>query len=130
MIRLPPRSTRTYTLFPYTTLFGSPVVERPRCRSDRIHHATQGMGRPFFCHPEMWEGDRAGTTRSLTPRAQSMRLPLMDAAVTHALTVPGTIGMYSSSRQSALIVGGQPSRDLLILRVQQDRKNTRLNYSH
>src|SRR3546814_14347475 len=25
MIRLPPRSTRTYTLFPYTTLFRSPV---------------------------------------------------------------------------------------------------------
>src|SRR3546814_3639264 len=27
MIRRPPRSTRTDTLFPYTTLFRSPVVE-------------------------------------------------------------------------------------------------------
>src|SRR3546814_11823440 len=27
MIRRPPRSTRTYTLFPYTTLFRSPVLE-------------------------------------------------------------------------------------------------------
>src|SRR3546814_15658039 len=26
MIRRPPRSTRTYTLFPYTTLFRSPVA--------------------------------------------------------------------------------------------------------
>src|SRR3546814_3531429 len=26
MIRLPPRSTRTYTLFPYTTLFRSPLL--------------------------------------------------------------------------------------------------------
>src|SRR3546814_8208652 len=26
MIRRPPRSTRTYTLFPYTTLFRSPVT--------------------------------------------------------------------------------------------------------
>src|SRR3546814_8392482 len=28
MIRRPPRSTRTYTLFPYTTLFRSPLVEQ------------------------------------------------------------------------------------------------------
>src|SRR3546814_16340846 len=28
MIRRPPRSTRTDTLFPYTTLFRSPLVER------------------------------------------------------------------------------------------------------
>src|SRR3546814_15179462 len=27
MIRRPPRSTRTYTLFPYTTLFRSPLVD-------------------------------------------------------------------------------------------------------
>src|SRR3546814_10493397 len=34
MLRRPPRSTRTYTLFPYTTLFRSiPVVFRP-CRLD------------------------------------------------------------------------------------------------
>src|SRR3546814_4064522 len=32
MIRRPPRSTRTDTLFPYTTLFRSMVVER-------VHHA-------------------------------------------------------------------------------------------
>src|SRR3546814_5395710 len=29
MIRRPPRSTRTDTLFPYTTLFRSPVARRP-----------------------------------------------------------------------------------------------------
>src|SRR3546814_6119053 len=28
MIRRPPRSTRTYTLFPYTTLFRSEMIER------------------------------------------------------------------------------------------------------
>src|SRR3546814_15083886 len=32
MIRRPPRSTRTDTLFPYTTLFRSPA-RRPPCRS-------------------------------------------------------------------------------------------------
>src|SRR3546814_3684743 len=40
MIRRPPRSTRTYTLFPYTTLFRSDAVvgrllRRPRRHGDR-----------------------------------------------------------------------------------------------
>src|SRR3546814_12425095 len=33
MIRRPPRSTRTDTLFPYTTLFRSPDWPRFRCRA-------------------------------------------------------------------------------------------------
>src|SRR3546814_19762035 len=32
MIRQPPRSTRTYTLFPYTTLFRSNVSRRTQCQ--------------------------------------------------------------------------------------------------
>src|SRR3546814_5912255 len=40
MIRRPPRSTRTDTLFPYTTLFRSPEIILPRRRH-------QGNGRPF-----------------------------------------------------------------------------------
>src|SRR3546814_4542190 len=34
MIRRPPRSTRTDTLFPYTTLFRSRDVDRPELRPD------------------------------------------------------------------------------------------------
>src|SRR3546814_8232971 len=41
MLRRPPRSTRTYTLFPYTTLFRSPP-----CRSSHIgSHARRPPGR-------------------------------------------------------------------------------------
>src|SRR3546814_20785172 len=40
MIRRPPRSTRTDTLFPYTTLFRSPAVERERHPVHRPHDAT------------------------------------------------------------------------------------------
>src|SRR3546814_20869692 len=36
MIRRPPRSTRTDTLFPYTTLFRSPGVTPRRSISDRL----------------------------------------------------------------------------------------------
>src|SRR3546814_13484923 len=38
MIRRPPRSTRTYTLFPYTTLFRSALAPRlPRVRRPQNH---------------------------------------------------------------------------------------------
>src|SRR3546814_9785602 len=46
MIRRPPRSTRTDTLFPYTTLFRSPFWERSKCcflrseSQDGVHPAT------------------------------------------------------------------------------------------
>src|SRR3546814_1084440 len=40
MIRRPPRSTRTDTLFPYTTLFRSyrPLAARPGARQRAAHH--------------------------------------------------------------------------------------------
>src|SRR3546814_2895018 len=43
MIRRPPRSTRTDTLFPYTTLFRSAVDrvgEQAQYRGDRVHDAV------------------------------------------------------------------------------------------
>src|SRR3546814_10883765 len=48
MIRRPPRSTRTDTLFPYTTLFRSIQIERPRPRLNErlgVRRACDGQGR-------------------------------------------------------------------------------------
>src|SRR3546814_2340321 len=62
MIRRPPRSTRTDTLFPYTTLFRSPSVQRG---------ATDGAARQH----DRWTGDlrlragRAGLRRPAFGRA-------------------------------------------------------------
>src|SRR3546814_13549914 len=42
MIRRPPRSTRTDTLFPYTTLFRSAGAPAPLHRR-RAHHLRQGL---------------------------------------------------------------------------------------
>src|SRR3546814_10246643 len=42
MIRRPPRSTRTDTLFPYTTLFRSAIIERP----EDIGHPRHIVGNP------------------------------------------------------------------------------------
>src|SRR3546814_3589339 len=67
MIRRPPRSTRTDTLFPYTTLFRSPrrgraALRRGRSRvADRDHGARRGGcgGRGISPSP-----NRAVTSRS------------------------------------------------------------------
>src|SRR3546814_17249670 len=53
MIRRPPRSTRTDTLFPYTTLFRSGIIDRNelQCRpAARLQHAGDGAKeiRPIF----------------------------------------------------------------------------------
>src|SRR3546814_5269475 len=41
MILRPPRSTRTDTLFPYTTLFRSQGRSRDLARSDLVHHRSR-----------------------------------------------------------------------------------------
>src|SRR3546814_10925636 len=47
MIRRPPRSTRTDTLFPYTTLFRSPAPAVKDMRADDVgHHQALAPARP------------------------------------------------------------------------------------
>src|SRR3546814_4641594 len=52
MIRRPPRSTRTDTLFPYTTLFRSPH-RRASPQVCRVRRALQ-RGRLGHCQPSKW----------------------------------------------------------------------------
>src|SRR3546814_1824961 len=91
MIRRPPRSTRTDTLFPYTTLFRSPGGRRHlpvhralvRRTAHRLtspqssscfqgpvaasHHAAEGVGRPFV---ELL--DKHGRSEEHTSELQSL----------------------------------------------------------
>src|SRR3546814_3409600 len=64
MIRRPPRSTRTYTLFPYTTLFRSPL---------RTSHRRRGTPatarRPRHAPPRPWP--HRGNSRSVLRRCRS-----------------------------------------------------------
>src|SRR3546814_1493328 len=46
MIRRPPRSTRTYTLFPYTTLFRSWREDVGSSRTDPVSGGRTGAGEP------------------------------------------------------------------------------------
>src|SRR3546814_1046798 len=60
MIRLPPRSTRTDTLFPYTTLFRSVLTERP---SPPPGDQNENSGFRGLCHRReswTWAGLRGG----------------------------------------------------------------------
>src|SRR3546814_21164389 len=64
MIRRPPRSPRTDTLFPYTTLFRSPVPPRPRATwSWHIRATTRQTARPYA-----WRGPRR--SRRAQPRSE------------------------------------------------------------
>src|SRR3546814_3912399 len=78
MIRRPPRSTRTDTLFPYTTLFRSPVGHRQghRHRADR-HARPQGKdahpapGRSRDRH-RLAQAPRGGRSEEHTSELQSL----------------------------------------------------------
>src|SRR3546814_19776693 len=70
MIRRPPRSTRTDTLFPYTTLFRSEKntgwpcwgARRPVTSSRDLAGRTEGNNHGFYLHPVNF---RAGVLRRL-----------------------------------------------------------------
>src|SRR3546814_10065657 len=66
MIRRPPRSTRTDTLLPYTTLFRSrPLSRYPAAVAPRPHHEAHGRGRQ----------------RQLTGRFRRRRAPFASSCV-------------------------------------------------
>src|SRR3546814_5178532 len=65
MIRRPPRSTRTDTLFPYTTLFRSPEEERERALPPSSEPAPAPAGEPT--NAEMVEAVRDWIEGSIKP---------------------------------------------------------------
>src|SRR3546814_12327936 len=82
MIRRPPRSTRTDTLFPYTTLFRSGFRESlgiPRCRSVTIR---LGQG-DIICEMCDEMGATLAANSDLSPDAPEMRA-IMQAGETEA----------------------------------------------
>src|SRR3546814_20840971 len=82
MIRRPPRSTRTDTLFPYTTLFRSGRAQPPRQRARADHADGPGRGlfdqvegivditaehRPDIARPQFAQGLRAAAGQRAAP---------------------------------------------------------------
>src|SRR3546814_1655528 len=104
MIRRPPRSTRTDTLFPYTTLFRSAV-----------EHAENVMVRPD-------EEFRRIGKRLVTgvPARVGMAMGGQDGKAADAVIEP--------PRQRARLVIGREQP--ILVQQRRDRKSTRLNSSH
>src|SRR3546814_18820503 len=76
MIRRPSRSTRTDTLFPYTTLFRSIA---PVARGGAVHLEVDGLkpGRPYFYRFHLGDAtSRTGRTRTISDRPDHLRLAL------------------------------------------------------
>src|SRR3546814_3817221 len=116
MIRRPPRSTRTDTLFPYTTLFRSPTLPAPFAKqihdlipTTRIYRmwAIPGLGDPEAVPLQMAMGVLGGLSSSRLDNAMVRKDPVAVSVAAYA----------------------QPFEDAGILIV-QDRKSTRLNSSH
>src|SRR3546814_2636829 len=70
MRRRPPRSTRTDTLFPYTTLFRSPDRHHGDGRAEGARHRGGGRRRRRRHRPR--RADRAGRSEEHTSELQSL----------------------------------------------------------
>src|SRR3546814_9690683 len=114
MRRPPPRSTRTDTLFPYTTLFRS-VVLRADDRSfglvvDGVKDSSEIVVKPLGNH-----------LKGLSTFAGATILG--DGSVALILDVMGLA-------QRAHVINESRDRSMLAANAEQDRKSTRLNSSH
>src|SRR3546814_9606933 len=95
MIRRPPRSTRTDTLFPYTTLFRSPLLAllvEPGILSGRILHLLE----------QRIEADRLGGNTQHRQQQQRDRDQTLHGVLPAAGTSPVAAGIGSSSRFTAV----------------------------
>src|SRR3546814_1585809 len=118
MIRRPPRSTRTDTLFPYTTLFRSlvePAVDRRFAGNDGGETVLAPVGKRLQQRRAIGAVDRAqrdvppGQRRGFPPRAHSR-------CSSCSLT---TRSIFSASRLLCVAISAAV-----------DRKSTRLNSRH
>src|SRR3546814_8939780 len=104
MIRRPPRSTRTYTLFPYTTLFRSP--DRPAGAVDGADAEALQLFPILLAKRHRLVGRDEGDIRRIAAQEQG----LGDAVAVAADHADFPVGDF--------------------VPVAEDRKSTRLNSSH
>src|SRR3546814_9911171 len=122
MIRRPPRSTRTDTLFPYTTLFRSldqAIVDHPAAHVlEHTRHRLYPLG------------------RGLVLRCQIGRMLLRVVRDSFTFTVPkaDAFDVHRVARRAKFEVttklDGHEHIDLSERAARLDRKSTRLNSSH
>src|SRR3546814_6643619 len=117
MIRRPPRSTRTDTLFPYTTLFRS-------AGGEGALHVDLLVGRRRRGQPERVDAADAGDGAiQIGHNPYSCALPRSQASMLCAARLPSSTAC--TVRSSPLAMQSPPAYT-----PSRDRKSTRLNSSH
>src|SRR3546814_16969689 len=126
MIRLPPRSTRTYTLFPYTTLFRSLVAQVLKTCTHRVEQFATGMSARLRS-AELGEGMGAVLEADGRPQIDADQQPVDGLAVIgqrqhdviDAAEVAGAadIGQHAADRRPGVEGGRQMVPDLEIGRA-------------
>src|SRR3546814_2458227 len=114
MIRPPPRSTRTDTLFPYTTLFRSEIVAQGEVARDLPQPQVGGIV------AIMPHNQRA----AVSPGDEAVVAPAVDLQLVVVESVDQIAG-DDAVRQRIALRRAERER-----RVGEDRKSTRLNSSH
>src|SRR3546814_10306198 len=112
MIRRPPRSTRTDTLFPYTTLFRSRGAGRDARRGDRGRRLYD-PGEPHLCSRHAVDCAAAALDLGVA-RQEALRLSRRAADLAHPRHAGGERGEPGLPEPRGAIQG-------------QDRTSTRLN---
>src|SRR3546814_11390014 len=130
MIRPPPRSTRTDTLFPYTTLFRSLTIWMADCPSQ----ASGGMA-PRAPSGSMTMATRSGPAAGDLSLSEIREFAGFPAATQRYIRRSLDIGL---ERDDAIARWSRDMVEETAIRVQarvyhrlvEDRKSTRLNSSH
>src|SRR3546814_8287889 len=96
MIRRPPRSTRTYTLFPYTTLFRSSQIYHLYSAGHRYVTNNDAAGdddleRFLNAHPDIRFFEVLFTAMSGVPRGKRLRRHEMRNVFDYGRFLPGSI---------------------------------------
>src|SRR3546814_11481405 len=121
MLLRPPQSTRTDTLYPYTTLFRSEVTESALLEADE--HVQQTLGRLKAAGLPLLLDDFGTGYASLT-YLQRFRFDGIK------IDREFVSGLPDSEQSVALVRGILTMASHLGLHVVADRKSTRLNSSH
>src|SRR3546814_5564251 len=124
MIRRPPRSTRTDTLFPYTTLF----------RSDRLDVAAGLQAEQRAAVMQQVELDVAAAPNQLVASLRLgpaiVHVPLDEARVDVEECLSDVAGEGEVGLEAAVEIVVEDAADAARLVAVLDRKSTRLNSSH
>src|SRR3546814_2345853 len=115
MIRRPPRSTRTYTLFPYTTLF--------RSAGSQFHLSDLGIDKLRMIHRLLGDDHARGFLDVLVSEGAGIR-PAPIGLVLSLCPWP----CFGVAAASYTVSARTNERD--IGNEETDRKSTRLNSSH